>query len=134
MDSLPADKRDEWWSADEIERLTRLAEDGAMSARSLEAYQRRAEELRDIRTANETQEQHKVDPMKVTDEMVNRFLWWKLPRDFAPDCGISFDGRKPDQWNPSREWPVGTNLFTAVQARAMLEHVLGGETPAERKP
>ena len=84
--------------------------------------------------SDETPERHKVDPMKVTDEMVNRFLWWKLPRDFAPDCGISFDGRKPDQWNPSREWPMGTNLFTAVQARAMLEHVLGGETPAERKP
>lgn len=86
-----------------------------------------------MRLTAETPEQHKVDPMKVTDEMVNRFLWWKLPRDFAPDCGISFDGRKPDQWNPSREWPMGTNLFTAVQARAMLEHVLGGETPAEQK-
>ena len=35
-----------WLAHAEIERLTRLAEDGAMSARSLEAYQRRAEELR----------------------------------------------------------------------------------------
>lgn len=70
--------------------------------------------------------------MKVTDEMVTRFLGWKLPQDFAPDCGISFDGRKPDQYNPSREWPVGTNLLTATQARAMLEYVLGDETTWQR--
>ena len=63
--------------------------------------------------------------MKVTEEMVNRFLCWRLPSDFSPDCGINFDGRKPDQWNPNKGWPVGTNLLTATQARAMLEHVLG---------
>jgi hypothetical protein len=62
--------------------------------------------------------------MKVTDEMLNRFLSWKLPIDFSPDCGISFDGRKPDQWNPDKGWPIGTNLLTATQAKAMLEHVL----------
>ena len=28
--------------------------------------------------------------MKVTDAMVNRFLSWKLPDDFAPDGGIVF--------------------------------------------
>jgi hypothetical protein len=55
---------------------------------------------------------------------VNRFLQWELPRTFGPDCGISFDGRKPDQWNPVRQWPVGTNLFTADEARAMFEHCL----------
>lgn len=60
----------------------------------------------------------------VTDEMVNRFLSWPLPRDFHPDCGISFDGRKDDEWNKNKTWPVGTNLLTAIQARAMLEHVL----------
>jgi hypothetical protein len=62
----------------------------------------------------------------VTDEMVNRLLWWPLPRTFSPDCGISFDGRKDDEWNKNKTWPVGTNLFTAEEARAMLEHVLGG--------
>lgn len=77
--------------------------------------------------------------MNVTDDMVNRFLAWKLPSDFDPDCGISFDGRKPNVWNPSPTWPVGTNLLTFGQARAMLEHVLGGEdrdadsAPEERK-
>lgn len=55
---------------------------------------------------------------------VDRFLGWSLPRDFAPDCGISFDGRGPDGRGYDRGWPVGTNLFTADQARAMLEHVL----------
>ena len=59
--------------------------------------------------------------MKVTKEMIDRFLGWPLPKTFAPDCGISFDGRKPDQWNPARTWPVGTNLFSADEARQMLE-------------
>lgn len=62
--------------------------------------------------------------MNVTNEMVDRFLSWKLPQDFAPDCHISF--KLPDPvLNPNPSWPVGTNLLTAVQARAMLEHVLG---------
>ena len=56
---------------------------------------------------------------KVTDEMVNRFLSWPLPKSFAPDCGITF---KPI--NHPNVWPIGTNLFTADQARQMLEHVL----------
>jgi Phage protein (N4 Gp49/phage Sf6 gene 66) family len=69
----------------------------------------------------------------VTDDMVSRFLCWKLPKDFCPDGGVSFaktgnqyvdgvftkDVRRLDQ-----DWPIGTNLLTAVQARAMLEHVL----------
>ena len=86
--------------------------------------------------------------MKVTDEMVNRFLGWKLPEDFHPDCGISFTPHFNVEWNakqgkpPQRYEPVGTNLFTAGQARAMLEHVLalaGSESErwipcAERQP
>lgn len=57
--------------------------------------------------------------MKVTDEMVNRFLSWPVPKDFGPDCGITFTPiNHPDVW------PIGTNLLTADQARRMLEHVL----------
>lgn len=52
---------------------------------------------------------------------VDRFLGWPLPRDFAPDCYISFD--RANATNP-RVWPVGTNLFTADQAREMFEHCL----------
>lgn len=65
----------------------------------------------------------------VTNAMVDRFLCWKLPQDFSPDCGISFDGRKDDEWNKNKTWPVGTNLFTAEQARKMLEYVLNVLAP-----
>lgn len=63
--------------------------------------------------------------MKVTDEIVSRFLAWKLPREFAPDGGVSFTPPHP-AFDPETHWPSGTNLLTATQARAMLEHVLGG--------
>lgn len=59
--------------------------------------------------------------------MVNRFLGWPLPKTFGPDCGISF---KPLP-HPNG-WPVGTNLFTADEARQMFEHALG--VPVDRKP
>lgn len=68
--------------------------------------------------------------MNVTDEMVNRFLSWKLPQDFSPDCGISFTPYFNVEYNakqgkpPQRHEPIGTNLLTADQARKMLEHVL----------
>ncbi len=61
----------------------------------------------------------------VTDDMVTRFLGWKLPRNFYPDCHISFDREKASQ--SALSWPTGTNLLTAEQARKMLEHVLGVE-------
>ena len=56
----------------------------------------------------------------VTDEMVNRFLSWHPPIDFAPDGGISFKA-PPD----IQQWPSGTNLLNALQARDMLKQVLG---------
>lgn len=58
------------------------------------------------------------------NQMVERFLAWPLPKDFGPDCGISFDGRKDDEWNKNKSWPVGTNLFTYDQAKEMLLHML----------
>jgi hypothetical protein len=72
--------------------------------------------------------------MKVTDEMVSRFLCWRLPDDFAPDAGITFKRvyNESSPMGPSVHEPVGTNLLTAPQARAMLEHVLSGSVhPAE---
>lgn len=62
--------------------------------------------------------------------LVDRFLAWKLPEDFHPDAGISFQPYFNVEWNakhgrpPQRNEPIGTNLLTADQARAMLEHVL----------
>ncbi|SPA44648.1 hypothetical protein [Cupriavidus taiwanensis] len=55
--------------------------------------------------------------------MVDRFLGWKLPRDFSPDCGISFTPPTNPEW-----WPIGTSLFHADQARQMFEYVLAGQT------
>lgn len=61
----------------------------------------------------------------ITNEMVNRFLSWPLPPDFAPDGGISFQresGYDHPEFGRTKAKPIGTNLFTAIQARAMLEH------------
>lgn len=59
--------------------------------------------------------------------MVNRFLGWKLPDNFNPDAGISFvpdfNVGTPFQM---RHRPVGTNLFTATQAEAMVRHMIEG--------
>lgn len=67
--------------------------------------------------------------------MVSRFLQWKIPVDFAPDGGISFKAEYNVEWNakhgraPDRHEPVGTNLFNAVQAEAMIRHLLGEFAP-----
>lgn len=65
------------------------------------------------------------------EQMVNRFLGWPLPKTFGPDCGITFDGRKDDEWNKNKTWPIGTNLLTAIEAKAMFEYCLAlpGSTP-----
>ena len=71
---------------------------------------------------------------QLIDKMVDRFLCWELPKDFAPDCGISFDGRKDDEWNKNKTWPVGTNLLTAEQARQMFQHVTAKECAEGLQP
>lgn len=61
--------------------------------------------------------------------MVTRFLGWRLPDEFHPDCFVRFNSQMAKE---SKSWPTGTNLLSAGQARAMLEHVLGvaAGTPA----
>lgn len=59
--------------------------------------------------------------------MAARFLMWKLPLEFSPDCGISF---KPE-FNentplPMRHEPTGTNLLNAEQAEAMIRFLVEG--------
>jgi hypothetical protein len=61
---------------------------------------------------------------QLINRMVDRFLGWKLPQDFVPDCGISFDGRKDDEFNKNKTWPIGTNLLTADQVREMFAYCL----------
>lgn len=58
--------------------------------------------------------------------MVQRFLQWKLPEDFHPDGGISFEKTfRGANGKEFRHEPVGTNLFTSTQARAMVKYMLG---------
>lgn len=64
--------------------------------------------------------------------MVNRFLAWRLPPDFSPDDGITFEPEfnkehmakqgKP----PMRRKPSGTNLLNYDQATAMVRHMVEG--------
>lgn len=67
----------------------------------------------------------------MTDEqikhMVNRFLAWKLPADFSPDAGISFKAAYNEHTAyPMKHEPVGTNLFDANQAEAMVRYMVDG--------
>ena len=66
------------------------------------------------------------------DMMVDKFLSWPLPIDFAPDAGITFSPGNVVHGSPL--WPVGTNLLTATQARQMVEHMLSGHTVYEMMP
>ena len=59
--------------------------------------------------------------------MVNQFLSWRLPNDFAPDAGISFNPG-PTQHLPHC-WPTGTCLFTAAQAEQMIRYMLAAPQP-----
>ncbi|WP_292234608.1 hypothetical protein [Mesorhizobium sp.] len=69
--------------------------------------------------------------------MVDRFLMWKLPENFNPDGGIRFKAEYNVEWNakqgkpPQRHEPFGTNLFDAVQAEAMVRHMIEG-LPAQQ--
>ena len=56
--------------------------------------------------------------------MANRFLGWRLPADFHPDNGISY--QRPNYAPEVDATPVGTNLFTATQAEAMVRHMAEG--------
>lgn len=67
--------------------------------------------------------------------MVSRFLQWKLPANFAPDAGINFKAEfNEGTAHPMRHEPVGTNLFTAVQAEGMVRFMLDGLPAASAQP
>lgn len=59
--------------------------------------------------------------------MVARFLTWRLPENFCPDAGISFKAEFNEHtaW-PMKHEPIGTNLFDATQAEAMIRHLIEG--------
>jgi hypothetical protein len=68
----------------------------------------------------------------MTDEQIkhmrDRFLAWKLPPNFHPDAGISFRATYNDHMpdHRGRHSPTGTNLLSAVQAEAMIRHLVEG--------
>lgn len=72
----------------------------------------------------------------MTDEqikhMTKRFLTWKLPENFNPDAGISFEPFFNVKYNalhgrpPQRHEPTGTNLFDYTQAEQMVRHMIEG--------
>lgn len=65
------------------------------------------------------------------EHMTQRFLSWRLPQSFNPDNGISFT---PDHGvgtsHPGKYEPIGTNLFTAAEAEAMIRHLVDGISDA----
>lgn len=103
-------------------RTAQCAQDTAekMASRAGSGDSVRSGESPDIAT------QHALD----IGAMVNRFLAWRLPDDFGPDAGISFT---PNPQFP-HAWPTGTNLLTAVQARAMFDHCAGGARVGQEAP
>ncbi len=62
--------------------------------------------------------------------MVDRFLQWKLPSDFHPDGGVSFEQEYNKEYMaklgkpPMKHEPVGTNLLTATQAEEMVRFMI----------
>ena len=78
--------------------------------------------LRDIEIGNIGQP---VSP--AVAHMVDRFLSWKLPKNFNPDGGIEFRplANQGTEHERVRE-PTGTNLFDYTQAEAMVLHMLEG--------
>lgn len=58
--------------------------------------------------------------------MAERFLNWKLPENFHPDCGISFKRTHSDSgpFGPQTYEPTGTNLLGYTEAVAMVRHML----------
>lgn len=64
--------------------------------------------------------------------MVDRFLGWRLPENFNPDHGISFEpiGNKGTPHEYKRN-PSGTNLFDASQADAMVRYMIEGLPPSD---
>jgi hypothetical protein len=72
-----------------------------------------------------------TEAMPITKEqiqhMVDRFLGWRLPKDFNPDAGISYT--RPNYAPNVDATPSGTNLLNATQATAMVRYMIE-EMPA----
>lgn len=67
------------------------------------------------------------------ERMVQRFLGWRLPEDFHPDDGISFEplGNKGHATAEYKRQPSGTNLFNYEQATKMVRYMTRDEDERE---
>lgn len=69
--------------------------------------------------------------------MANRFLGWKLPQNFRPDGGISFQPEYNVEYNasrglpPERNQPSGTNLIGYTEAVEMVRYMVEGMPKAD---
>jgi len=68
------------------------------------------------------------DNRKMKDDqirrMVDRFLGWRLPENFNPDGGISFERNRTACGYTMKNEPTGTNLFDAIQAEQMIRYLV----------
>jgi hypothetical protein len=66
-----------------------------------------------------------ISKKDLIQHITERFLGWKLPEDFAPDGGISFEPlfNKGTKYEMRHE-PSGTNLLNYDQAYKMVEYCL----------
>jgi hypothetical protein len=58
--------------------------------------------------------------------LVDRFLGWRLPKPWHPDNGIKYERPHYAHLPADLDWPTGTNLFDAEQAKAMLLYMIEG--------
>ncbi len=59
--------------------------------------------------------------------MAEQFLRWRLPEEFKPDGGISFQRMLNENTpHPMKHEPSGTNLFDFTQAVEMVRHMVDG--------
>lgn len=101
-----------------IKYLTRWkAKDGLKDLNKAKHYIEKLIELEQIKQGIQPEPAFGSD--EHIKQVVDRFLSWPLPQTFSPDCGIIFQ-----KVNAPNSWPIGTNLFTAVEAEAMLRYLL----------
>jgi hypothetical protein len=109
-----------WHAADQLSPPIPLSSEQADAIADL--IRTAPPKMREARPMTEDQIKH----------MVQRFLGWRLPENFNPDGGISFKPTHSEEYMaslgkpPMRHDPVGTNLFDATQAEAMVRHMVEG--------
>jgi hypothetical protein len=102
---------------------------GAIDNEALaECYRLGYERMRALASPSESAPQPTPPSKDQIEYMVQRFLNWRLPENFSPDAGISFKATFNDHmpFGPMKHNPVGTNLFDANQATAMVRYMLDG--------